>query len=92
MWGIRVIVPKKLQEEVLKELHRDHQGIAKMKANARSYVWWPGLDKSLEQIISQLKACLQLPPAPMGVALPPMATFTHQFCSSVQRSNVFCAC
>ena len=39
LWGIRVIVPKKLQEDVLKELHRDHQGIARMKANARSYVW-----------------------------------------------------
>ena len=34
MWGIRVFVPKKQQESVLKKLHRDHQGIAKMKANA----------------------------------------------------------
>ena len=31
LWGIRVLVPKKLQEAVLKELH---QGIARMKANA----------------------------------------------------------
>ena len=37
MWGIRVIVPKKLQD-MLNELHHDHQGIARMKANARSYV------------------------------------------------------
>ena len=49
LWGIRAIVPKKLQEDVLKELHYDHQGMARMKASARSYVWWPELDKSLEQ-------------------------------------------
>ena len=98
MWGIRVIVPKKLQEDVLKELHGDHQGIAKMKANTRSYIWWPGLDKSLEQIERDCQACKStesmpavapLPPSPMGVALLPMATFTHRFHWSIQRSNLF---
>ena len=38
MWGIRVVVPRKLQDSVLHELHREHQGIARMKANARSYI------------------------------------------------------
>ena len=57
LWGIRVIVPKRLQEDVLNELHHDHQGIARMKANARSYVWWPGLDKSLEQTARECRAC-----------------------------------
>ena len=42
---------------MLKELHRDHQGIARMKANARSYVWWPGLDKSLEQTARECRPC-----------------------------------
>ena len=32
LWGIRVIVPKKLQNEVLREFHREYQGIARMKA------------------------------------------------------------
>ena len=50
----RVIVPKKLQDNVFKELH---QGTARMKANARSYVWWPGLDKSLERIARECRAC-----------------------------------
>lgn len=27
MWGIRVVVPKKLQIQVLEELHREHPGI-----------------------------------------------------------------
>ena len=32
MWGIRVIIPKKYQDQVLNELHQGHQGIARMKA------------------------------------------------------------
>ena len=32
--GSRVVVPPKCQEEVLKELHMGHPGIARMKAQA----------------------------------------------------------
>ena len=56
MWGIRVIVPKRYQDIVLNE-HHEHQGIARMKATARSYVWWPGVDKSLEKLARDCKAC-----------------------------------
>ena len=39
MWGIRVIVSKKLQSQVLQEIHCSHPGIARMKVIARSYIW-----------------------------------------------------
>ena len=32
MWGIRVIVPSKQRDHVLKELHRDHPGCSRMKS------------------------------------------------------------
>ena len=57
MWGIRVIVPKKLQQKVLEELHKEHQGIVRMKATARSYVWWPGLDAALEKVARDCQSC-----------------------------------
>ena len=43
---------KKLQPHVVQEVHRDHQGAAKMKVMARSYVWWSGLTtcKDLEEM------------------------------------------
>ena len=41
--GTRVVVPLKLRDKVLNELHKGHCGIVRMKALSRSYVWWPGL-------------------------------------------------
>ncbi len=43
-----MIIPEKLQEKLLQELHRDHPGITRMKAVARSYFGWPGLDRDIE--------------------------------------------
>ncbi len=59
MWGIRVIVPKKLQGRLLQELHQVHQGVAKMKTIARSYIWWPGLDSCLESMARNCQPCRQ---------------------------------
>ena len=71
MWGIRVVVSRKLQDHVLHELHREHQGIARMKANARSYVWWPGLDQSLEKIARDCASCKMTKSMPAVAPLHP---------------------
>ena len=57
MWGTRVIVPEKLQARVLKVLHKNHPGISRMKAMARSYFWWHRLDKSIEDLAKSCTAC-----------------------------------
>ena len=49
LWGGRVIVPPKLQQNVLEKLHEGHDGIVKMKWLARSYLRWPGLDSQIER-------------------------------------------
>ena len=57
LWGIRVIVPEKLQKKVLEELHMDHLGIVRMKSKARSYVWWPGVDSDIERVVRSCLSC-----------------------------------
>ncbi len=42
---------------MLEELHQGHPGIARMKALARSFVWWPGMDKELELKVKQCEPC-----------------------------------
>ena len=44
LWGTRVIIPHKLRQHVLQEIHEGHPGIVKIKCFARSYVWWPSLN------------------------------------------------
>lgn len=39
LWGMRVIIPTSLRAELLRELHKDHPGIVKMKSFARGYMW-----------------------------------------------------
>ena len=57
MWGIRVIIPQTLHSQVLKSLHANHPGVTRMKAIARSYFWWGGLDKDIEELGKSCQSC-----------------------------------
>ncbi|XP_015114936.1 uncharacterized protein K02A2.6-like [Diachasma alloeum] len=59
LWGHRVVVPTSLRAMVLKELHASHMGIVKMKALARSYVWWPNIDHDIELVPKSCLLCLE---------------------------------
>ncbi|KFD45214.1 hypothetical protein M513_13909 [Trichuris suis] len=52
----RVVIPLSLRTQVLQLLHAGHPGIVRMKSLARSYVWWPGLDRDVEKTVL---SCLQ---------------------------------
>uniref|UniRef100_A0A2H6N0S2 Gypsy retrotransposon integrase-like protein 1 n=1 Tax=Micrurus carvalhoi TaxID=3147026 RepID=A0A2H6N0S2_9SAUR len=64
LWGDRVIIPPTLQDKILEVLHEGHPGIVRMKALARSYVWWPGLDSTIESWVATCKPCQETRLAP----------------------------
>ena len=57
LWGNRVIIPQDLQDTVLEELHQAHPGMSRMKALARSFIWWPGLDNAIENHVKSCDSC-----------------------------------
>ena len=71
MWGICVVVPDKLRDHILDELHQTHSGIVKTKSLARSYVWWPGLDVQIENLTKSCATCQAARSASMVAPLHP---------------------
>ncbi|XP_055609554.1 uncharacterized protein K02A2.6-like [Uranotaenia lowii] len=58
MRGDRVVVPKRLREQVLSLAHEGHPGTRMMKSHLRSSVWWPKLDSDVEAYVKQCRGCL----------------------------------
>ena len=56
---------------MLQELHEDHPGVTRMKSVAKSYMWWPGLDKETENLAKSCTACLAVKRAPPAAPLHP---------------------
>lgn len=70
-WSNRVIVPKTLQAHVLSLLHEAHPGMTRMKMLARAYVWWPSLDKDVEETVRKCQVCQSTRPAKSAGPLQP---------------------
>ena len=61
----------KERARVAEELHENHPGICRMKALARSYVWWLHLDAELEQKVCQCSPCQENRKSPPEAPLNP---------------------
>ena len=57
LWGSRVVVPPPGRNFVIQELHTAHPGISRMKSLARSYIWWPKIDKDIELRVRTCENC-----------------------------------
>ena len=62
MNGTRIVIPRSLQEEYLKCLHR--LGVSKCRARVKSTVYWPGIDKDITNIIGHCDTYRQVQHAP----------------------------
>ncbi|KAI5621586.1 hypothetical protein C0J50_18855 [Silurus asotus] len=55
--GLRIVIPKSLQADILGKLHEGHLGITKCRERAKQSVWWSGLSKDLTKIIGNCDTC-----------------------------------
>ena len=71
LWGSRIVVPKTGHAKLLNELHKGHPGISRMKALARTIMWWPGIDQDVKNTVNQCRECQMIRPAPPTAPLQP---------------------
>ena len=55
--GTRIVKPESLCDRILKVAHEGHPRIVNMKKILRSKVWWPGIDKQVEQYCKTCYRC-----------------------------------
>lgn len=56
--GNRVVIPKDLRKEMLKNVHVGHLGIDKCKLRIRETMFWPNINTQLEDYIKSCQPCL----------------------------------
>ncbi|XP_054766781.2 uncharacterized protein K02A2.6-like [Lytechinus pictus] len=55
--GTRAVIPKSLQHRVLQTAHESHPGVVKMKQRCREAIWWPAIDRRVEDLVRSCEAC-----------------------------------
>ena len=73
MWGSRMVVPPRGRKRALSVLHEAHPGIVRMKALARGYMWWPGMDEAIGCCVKECSICQCLRKMPPSAPLHPWA-------------------
>jgi transposase InsO family protein len=54
----RFVIPESLQQHVIKIAHEGHMGMIKTKQLLRAYVYFPGLDKKVDQFVKNCDQCM----------------------------------
>ena len=55
--GTRLIAPKVVRPEMLRQIHKSHLGIAKCRQRAREVLFWPGMSLDVEQMVTNCSVC-----------------------------------
>ena len=99
--GTRIIVPEKLLGRMIMLAHSGHQGIVKTKRFLRDSVWFPGIDRMVEEVVKGCLPCqaanhdpkplcepLRLSPLPLG----PWQELSVDFCGPFSKWRLLASC
>ena len=53
----QMIIPQRLWDKVVDLAHQGHQGAAKTKARLRAKVWFPGMERLVDEKVRQCHSC-----------------------------------
>ena len=77
LFKTRVLIPRSLRHELLECLHSAHQGVQGMKSRAAECIFWPGINRAIEDTRARCKPCNTITPS--HPAEPPIAADPPQF-------------
>ena len=82
--GETLIIPPAERERVLHQLHQFHQGITKSQLLMHGSFFWPGINKTIEEVVCQCEACTQFQSQNAATPLTPTPTPLHpwQMCAT----------
>ena len=90
MFHDRVVIPATLRAQLLRQFHSGHPGISRMKSIARSYAYWPNMDRDIEVYVKKCAQCQQaaknpckLPPIPWPETKQPWSRIHIDFAGPV---------
>ena len=75
--GRRVVISSTYTEHLLHELHTMHPGIVTMNSISRRFMWWPGIDSDIEEMVRSWSECSRQRNAPPGHGREYMWTLSH---------------
>ena len=82
------MVPKVLRDKVVRLANEGHQGVVRTKYPFRSKVWWPGMDKDVENLCKVCHGCQVTsscdPPDLMSRVLPPKCPLARLQCKFIR--------
>ena len=51
------MIPTYIRLDILDKIHAGHQGSRKFRERVRDSVWWPGLRKQIEDMVTKCTTC-----------------------------------
>ena len=72
-----MVILKNRGADVLIQLHDGHPGVTRMKGLSRTYVWWPGIMKDIEDTVQHCVECQQHQSVPAVSPIHPWAWTTR---------------